>query len=66
MEKWIYIIVMAIIMAFGTVLGAAICCFFIDIIFRIGLSEPPLINYIMMGIGGVSFIAFLFYYYNEK
>ena len=68
MKEWIYIAAMAIIMTFGTVIGIAICCFFIDLIFgfRIGLSSPPLILYIMIPIGSISFIGYLLYYYNEE
>ena len=68
MKDWIYIVAMAAIMTFGTIMGIAICCFFIDMIFqfRIELSSPPLIRYIIISIGGISFIAYLIYYYYHK
>lgn len=66
MKEWIYIVAMAIIMTFGTIIGIAICCFFIDMIFHIELSSPPLIRYIIISIGGISFIAYLIYYYYHK
>lgn len=67
MEKWIGIIIEAILTAFGIAMFVTVFCFLIDIIFlHIGLIEPPLMKYIMLGTGGISFIVSLFfYYYNE-
>lgn len=62
MENFILNIIQAIVNGFGVAISAALITFFISLIFKVDLIQPPTIRYIIYGIGIGSFIISLVYY----